>query len=40
MKIVIDANVLIGMKHYYPSVFKTLWERIEKLKEDGDLISV
>ncbi|MFW6232871.1 MAG: DUF4411 family protein [Bacteroidota bacterium] len=38
-KYVIDAGPIIDLKHYYTSVFITLWKNLEGLIDRGTLIS-
>jgi hypothetical protein len=40
MKYVIDSNILIDMKHFYPDIFKSLWDKMNKLVNENELISV
>jgi hypothetical protein len=40
MKYVIDSNILINMKHFYPEVFKSLWDKMNDLVTTNEMISV
>jgi len=40
MKYLFDAGPLIGLKHYYSQVFKSLWSKFDNLVKNGSLISV
>jgi hypothetical protein len=37
---IFDTNVFYALGHYYPSRFPTIWERIDSLAEEGELLSV
>lgn len=37
---VVDTNVFIQLGFYYPSRFPTIWDRIDKLAQNGTLLSV
>lgn len=40
MKYVFDTSALIILKNYYPTTFTTLWSRIDKLAQNGTIVSV
>lgn len=40
MKYVIDSSVIIDMKHYYPDIFKELWDKFNILVSSEEIISV
>ncbi len=42
MKYSVDTSALLDarVRHYPPEVFPTLWERIEKLIQDGELVAI
>jgi hypothetical protein len=40
MKYVIDSNILIDMKHFYPKVFPNLWIKMNELINNNEIISV
>ena len=40
MKYVIDSSVILDMKHYYPEIFKELWEKFNELVRTEQIISV
>lgn len=40
MKYIIDTNSLQVLKNYYPSTFASLWNELERLVSNGDLLSV
>ena len=40
MKYVIDSNILIDMKHFYPQIFPSLWNKMNELIADNEMISV
>lgn len=37
---IIDTNSLMQLGNYYPGIFPSLWEKLEELVSNGDLISV
>lgn len=36
---VFDTSSIRSLQHFYPSVFKTIWDGLEKLVEQRSLIS-
>jgi hypothetical protein len=40
MKYVIDSNILIDMKHFYPKIFRSLWNKMDELIASNEMISV
>jgi hypothetical protein len=39
MKYVIDSNILIDMKHFYPRIFPALWNKMNVLVASNELTS-
>jgi Domain of unknown function (DUF4411) len=37
---ILDSNSLITMGHYFPDVFKSFWDRLDELVDEGRLHSV
>lgn len=37
---VLDTNVISALRSYYPSPFRSLWKQLDKLLDDGRLVSV
>jgi hypothetical protein len=37
---VFDTNIFTALGHYFPSVFPTVWEKINRLVADGRIVSV
>lgn len=40
MKYVLDSSALIDLKHHYPEIFPSLWNKLSELAENGNIISV
>ena len=40
MKYVIDSNILIDMKHFYPQIFTSFWNKMNELIASNEMISV
>jgi len=40
MIFIFDTGAFIVLKNYYPETFSTLWGRIDKLAENGAIVSV
>lgn len=36
---IFDTNVFIVLNHFYPATFRSLWEGLEKLVAQGEIIS-
>jgi hypothetical protein len=36
---VFDTSSLSNLKHFYPAVFKTIWVKLDRMIQAGDLIS-
>jgi hypothetical protein len=37
---IFDTNVFVALGHFYPQRFPTIWERMDQLVHDEDLLSV
>lgn len=39
MKYVFDTSSLRALQHFYPNVFKSIWQNLDRMADQGDLIS-